>query len=214
MTSGMGPVLTPDDVDDMLYLARVNGAGEFQQIISDLAQEHKCTAADVTASGVDPDSGSTVLHFASANGFLELVRLIVTLLGAASDAALSPPEQERRRQFVNRPNNEGNTALHWAAYNGHLDIVKALLEVGSDMWIKNAAGHLAMFEAERADKSDVVQHLLQAGGAQVERSGVESQPTSDDIADVDEGAEHSEASGSGGAQQTGSLDTNGIDQQP
>ena len=71
-----------------------------------------------------------------------------------------------------------------------------------------------MFEAERADKHDVVQYLLQAGGSQVERSGVESQPTSEDIADVDDGRENGEASGSGAGYQDASLDTNGIPQQP
>jgi hypothetical protein len=48
------------------------------------------------------------------------------------------------------------------------------------MWAKNEAGHLAMFEAERADKGDVVQFLLEAGGKDVERVGNEGGAVSDE----------------------------------
>lgn len=75
--------------------------------------------------------------------------------------------------FVNQQNAQGNTALHWGALNGHLPIVKQLIEAKADMWIKNTAGHLAMFEAERAEKNEVVQYLLEAGGKEVENTGSE-----------------------------------------
>ena len=48
------------------------------------------------------------------------------------------------------------------------------------MWAKNEAGHLAMFEAERADKGDVVQFLLEAGGKDVERVGNEGGAVSEE----------------------------------
>lgn len=46
-----------------------------------------------------------------------------------------------------------------------------------------------MFEAERADKGEVVQYLLEAGGAEVEKTGTEKQPTTEDIKDVTDGEE-------------------------
>lgn len=64
--------------------------------------------------------------------------------------------------------------------NGHLAVVKQLVSAGADMWVKNEAGHLAMFEAERADKGDVVQFLLEAGGKEVERTGVEGGAVSEE----------------------------------
>lgn len=51
---------------------------------------------------------------------------------------------------MNHKNHSGNTALHWAALNTHLECVKALVEAGSDVAIKNDAGHDAVFLAERA----------------------------------------------------------------
>lgn len=59
-------------------------------------------------------------------------------------------------------------------------MVKQLVSAGADMWVKNEAGHLAMFEAERADKGDVVQFLLEAGGKEVERTGVEGGAVSEE----------------------------------
>ncbi|KAK3057411.1 ankyrin repeat-containing protein [Extremus antarcticus] len=213
----VSPTLSSDDVDALLYLTRVNETAELQQTLSDLTQKYNCLPGDVIASAVDPDSGNTVLHFASANGFLDLVKSFLHQLvpvantngvnGTSADQSQSP-------QFVNRQNQEGNTPLHWAAYNGHLEIVKSLIDVGADMWIKNSAGHLAMFEAERAEKNDVVQHLLQTGGAHVERGGVETEPTIDEIVDVDTSPGEDEATSSGAAQQTGMGDVDMHDRQP
>lgn len=85
---------------------------------------------------------------------------------------------------LNRQNAQGSTPLHWAALNGHLAVVKLLVGAGADMWTKNEAGHLAMFEAERADKGDVVQYLLEAGGKDVERVGAEGGVSEEDMKDM------------------------------
>lgn len=53
------------------------------------------------------------------------------------------------------------------------------------MWIKNSAGHLAMFEAERNEKNDVVAFLLDAGGKDVERVGTEGAPGADEVDEMD-----------------------------
>lgn len=189
MHSTAPPALTFDEVDDLLYFTRANEAQELQQTITELAQKYSCSQKDVLEAAVDPESGNTVLHFCSANGLKQLLPSLLSALGATEGSPI---------EFVNRGNKEGNTPLHWAAYNGHLEIVKALIASGADMWQKNTAGHLAMFEAERADKNDVVQYLLEAGGKEVERAGEEGMPSEEDVVEVQEGEANSSAQASAG----------------
>jgi len=47
--------------------------------------------------------------------------------------------------------------------------VKLLLEAGADPTIKNTAGHDPVFEAEVADKKDVVEWVLKEGGSGLEK---------------------------------------------
>ncbi len=182
-----GPDLSVEEIDDVLYLTRVNETGELQQTTADLANKHNCSPHEVLLNVVDPKSQNTVLHYASANGFLDLIKSFLAPAGGSGNSSA----------FINRANSQGNTALHWAAYNGHLDVVKALITAGANMWIKNAAGHLAMFEAERAERSEVAQYLLEVGGNRVEQGGSETQASAEDVADVDAGAKDS-PSGSNG----------------
>ncbi|KXT04905.1 hypothetical protein AC578_3489 [Pseudocercospora eumusae] len=172
------PQLTFDEIDDLLYFTRANEVQDLQQTTTELSQKYSCEAKDVLSAAIDPESGNTVLHFCSANGFTELLQSFVS---------------QNVTLLVNHGNKEGNTPLHWAAYNGHLPIVKLLVESGADMWAKNKAGHLAIFEAERADRSEVVQYLLIAGGEKVEEGGEEGQPSEEDVADVQEGEASSSA---------------------
>lgn len=174
----MAPALTFDEVDDLLYFTRANEADDLKKTIDELAQKYSCGSKEVLEAAVDPETGNTVLHFCSANGLSQLLPSLLSQLSITEDSS---------SEFVNIGNKEGNTPLHWAAYNGHLAVVKQLVAVGADMWKKNAAGHLAMFEAERADKNEVVQYLLEAGGKEVEKAGEEGQPSAEDVADVQEG---------------------------
>jgi hypothetical protein len=169
------PALTFDEIDDLLYFTRVNEVDDLKQTVTELSQTYGCSERDVLISAVDPDSGNTILHYCSANGFSDLLKLLLVKLDAHQTANASPNGKEPDRNFVNSTNKEGNTPLHWAAYNGQLEVVKVLVSDGSaDMWIKNAAGHLAMFEAERAEKSEVVQYLLEAGGDRVDRAAAQA----------------------------------------
>lgn len=167
--------LTADEIDDLLYYTRANEIQDLQQTVAELSKKYQTSPKAVFEASIDPQSNNTVLHFCSANG---LVDLLPSILAPDSASKLSS-------DFVNHANKEGNTALHWAAYNGHLSIVKSLIAAGANMWVKNVAGHLAMFEAERADKSEVVQYLLEAGGDEVEETGSEQPPSADDIAEVE-----------------------------
>ena len=190
------PSPTFDEIDDVLFFTRANEAQDLQQTMTELSQKYHCQPQDVLEACIDPETGNTVWHYCSANGFLELLQSLILQLhtGVGDSKAVGS-------SLLNARNQLGNTPLHWAAYNGHLEVVKLLLTGGADMWIKNVAGHLAMFEAERADKNEVVQYLLEAGGREVERTGTEGQASAEDEVDVADG----EASGSNGGAVDGST---------
>lgn len=96
---------------------------------------------------------------------ISLAALLSSLLHLVQTPSASPSTVP----LLNHRNSSGNTPLHWASLNGHLETVKALVEAGADMWIKNHAGNLAVFEAERAEKDDVVAYLLETGGTEKEK---------------------------------------------
>ena len=178
------PSLTFGEVDDLLYFTRVNEKEELDQTIAGLAQKYMCSRGAILSAAVDPESGNSVLHYCSANGFADLSKALLSQLGVRLEASGTTANKGREVIMVNRTNKQGNTPLHWAAYNGHLEVVKILIAAGADVWIKNSPGHLAMFEAERAEKSEVVQYLLEVGGERVERAGSETRPSAQDIAHV------------------------------
>lgn len=205
MPSTTLPALTADEIDDLVYFTRVNEVDDLRTGIKDLAGIYKCSESDVVVAGIDPDSGNTLLHYCSANGFLDLLKLYLDKLDVKAsnltDSTLSEeqspagPKALSQDHLINRQNKQGNTPLHWAAYNGHLKVVELLVSCGADMWIKNASGHLAMFDAERAERSDVVRFLLLAGGREVERTGTQKQPTEEEIADLQQDGEPGPANG-------------------
>ncbi|KAK4622260.1 Ankyrin repeat-containing protein [Fulvia fulva] len=184
--------LTFDEIDDLLHFTRANEVQDLEQTITELSQKYQCATKDVLEAAVDAETGNTVLHFCSANGLAELLPVLSNKLGQTSTDNTNGASQSSK--LVNHGNREGNTPLHWAAYNGHLAVVKLLIAAGADMWVKNAAGHLAMFEAERAEKDDVVQYLLEVGGKDVETGGSEGQASAEDVADVQDGEAESSAS--------------------
>lgn len=198
MHSSKAPSLTFDEVDDLLYFTRANEVEDLQQTITELAQKYECQPREVLEAAVDPNTGNTMLHFCSANGLTALLQNLLTQLNSGEPNNAADGKTVGSLLF-NAQNKEGNTPLHWGAYNGHVEAVKLLVAAGADMWIKNAAGHLAMFEAERADKNEVVQYLLEAGGKKVEQAGQEGQASGEDEVDVQEG----EASGSNGSAAVG-----------
>ncbi|EKG19059.1 hypothetical protein MPH_03749 [Macrophomina phaseolina MS6] len=171
------PALSEDELDDLLYLARANETQDLPQYLQQLSQTHAPSSpADVLVAAVDPASGNSALHYAAANGhtaeltnilpfppsaeILDIIRTTLASAAPSPDAA-----KESYKPFVNLKNSAGNTALHWAALNGHLAAVKALVSLGADAAILNAAGHDAVFEAEQNGKNDVVGWLLVEGGA-------------------------------------------------
>ena len=82
----------------------------------------------IAAGGVDINEsgrwGDTSLHYASFNGHLEVVNVLV---GAGAE--------------VNKTNNNGDTPLHLASRSGHLEVIKALIRAKADVRIENNQGN-------------------------------------------------------------------------
>ncbi|MFN9902285.1 MAG: ankyrin repeat domain-containing protein, partial [bacterium] len=111
----------------------------------------------------------TALHMASANGFLDIVKLLLQQQGQNGAAVIN----------VNVQNESGNTALHYASLNGKKDVVQGLLlfipkninsnsqQINSsneifkkiDANIKNNMGRIAFEEGLQAGHGDIAEML-------------------------------------------------------
>ncbi len=153
--------LSEDEIDDVLYIARANELPELAPCLTSLSQKYGTTPHAILLSSTDSETQNTPLHYAAANGHLGLVNSLLSHLSSSS--ASSDETEPLLVPFINKQNSSGNTALHWASLNGHLSIVKILLEQGADASILNGAGHDAVYEAEMAEKHEVVEWLLKEG---------------------------------------------------
>ncbi|KAK4972618.1 ankyrin repeat-containing protein [Elasticomyces elasticus] len=159
--------LAEDEIDDVLYLARANEEQELSQLLNQLAIRYHCQARDILEHSVDPQSGNTSLHYCAANGLDTLLQTLILTLAMEHNA---PPGTSSAAGLINVKNAAGNTPLHWAAINGHLSAAKLLVAAGADVWARNGAGNLPVFEAEQAGKDEMVTFLLKEGG---EAQGIE-----------------------------------------
>jgi ankyrin repeat protein len=90
--------------------------------------------------------GRTALHYAAANGYLEVVEVLL-------DAGAQ----------VNPSDNDGFTPLHRAVQGAHRDVVRRLMENGADLTARTGAGDLPIDLARENQDSDMVE-LLQGQG--------------------------------------------------
>ena len=68
MPTATDPTLDPDTIYDLLLLARTGETSELQNTLSHLAKSLSTTPSTLLLSSIDPDSGNSTLHMASANG--------------------------------------------------------------------------------------------------------------------------------------------------
>jgi len=64
------PRLTEDEIDEILYLSRVNEVSELSDYLISLSTKYNCTKEILFEAAVDPESGNSALHYAAANGHL------------------------------------------------------------------------------------------------------------------------------------------------
>ncbi|KAJ5919684.1 hypothetical protein N7454_009519 [Penicillium verhagenii] len=179
-TTTVPVALSAEAIEDLIYDARAGDLEALNSDIATLSSQHSCPEWQIVASAIDTEeeseggTGACVLHFPAANGNSEILNALLQKL-AGADAA-------QRISFLNHRNHSGNTALHWAALNTHLECVKALVEAGSDVTIKNDAGHDAVFLAERAAWS--------ASAEEVKEDGEGNQEIEMTIGESEEGADN------------------------
>lgn len=125
---------------------------------------------------------------------MNLLPLTNTTNENGANANSSDPDDALR--LINAPNLAGNTPLHYAAINGHLEAVKKLMDAGVDVTVKNRAGHDAIYEAEVAGKTEVVEWVLSEGEGidDVTGGAEEGNAESADVDDA-EGAETGDGEG-------------------
>ncbi|CAD6443396.1 9b6e71ec-2cbb-413a-aad4-ef1dd7b78181 [Sclerotinia trifoliorum] len=158
----MAPKFSEDEIDDLIYFARIGDNDEFEKLREELCKREGCSTAELLETARDSESGNGVLHMSAANGHHELLSLLIKYLSNPS------PQNPQMLKILNTQNGSGNTPLHWAALNGHLECVKSLIENGADPTIQNQKGHDAVYEAELADKTEVVDWVLKEGGEGLE----------------------------------------------
>ena len=160
------PSLPEEDVDDLLYFARTNSLSDLQETLSNLSTTNSAPSlqsSQLLFHAVDPSTGNSALHMASANGHVEIINYILSLLSDPNPNLDLEQEAEgggSKKELLNMQNKAGNTALHYASLNGHLSAVKTLVTAGVNPSVQNSAGHEAAFEAERAEKVEVAEFLL------------------------------------------------------
>ncbi|KIW07231.1 uncharacterized protein PV09_02088 [Verruconis gallopava] len=181
-------ILTEDEIDEILYFARANEIEDLKTYIPTLFPKYGTQPAWILSQAVDAETGNTSLHYAGANGHIDMVNYLLSLF---------PSSSADRKPFINKQNNSGNTALHWSSLNGHMSVVKALLAAGADASILNNSGHDAVYEAEMNDKQEVAEYLLKEALGLEKAIGREGDGRSPD--EEDEEVEGGEGEGDGDA---------------
>ncbi len=115
-------------------------------------KEHLNCSGQVTSFLYQNKNGfqliDTVLHFASQNGIVEIVKLIL-----------------EKKEGDQEKNTMGKTSLHLASENGHLEVVKYLLEKGESVETKDNDGWTPLYGASQNDHLEVVKYLLEEGAS-------------------------------------------------
>lgn len=135
----------PDEVKLLHMFAAVNLQGPTKTLLG----------RGVSAMAAN-SCNTTAMHYAAANGHVELVQMLVEAGAGAS---------------IYQSDDNYNTPVQLAARKGHEKVVKFLLEKGADI-DGDSAGANALQAAARAGMKDMVLFLLKAGAAVNAPSGI------------------------------------------
>ncbi|KAI0449420.1 ankyrin repeat-containing domain protein [Xylaria acuta] len=193
----MAPSLSEEEIDDLVYLARVGEDADLTKMLQELAVRDAATPADILTAAREEQGKATCLHMAAANGRAKTVTLILSYLPVPAKALvtaappavpggdeLSQAAAQADLPYIDGQNTFGNTALHWACLGGHLDIVKLLLSRGASPAIANDKDQIPLDLAAFNNHMHVVDHFLaqskdlEGGNAQEGGPEREAQPWS------------------------------------
>lgn len=68
MSSSYPITLDPATIDDILYFARTNSLADLTELLSTTATSLSTNSTAILRAAIDPDTGNSALHMASANG--------------------------------------------------------------------------------------------------------------------------------------------------
>ncbi|KAL9620923.1 MAG: hypothetical protein Q9160_004576 [Pyrenula sp. 1 TL-2023] len=148
--------LSPDSLEDLIYFSRASDLPSLREALTLLSATYSTTQTQVLLSAYDPASENTLLHYPSANGSIEVLNYLLSLVPPPSSHIQAAPASTAAL-YINSQNGAGNTALHWAALNGHMACVQALVEKGADPAMLNKAGKDAVWEAEHGGKEGEIE---------------------------------------------------------
>ncbi|KAI2633988.1 ankyrin repeat-containing domain protein [Xylaria nigripes] len=155
----MAPNLSSEEIDDLIYLARVGEDKDLGEMLQELAVRDGATVADVLVAARDEQGKGTCLHMAAANGHAKTVTLILSHLPVPTKSA-STPSPAPAPAYIDAQNAFGNSALHWACLGGHLDTVKLLLSRGASPTIANDKDQIPLDLAAFNNHMHVVDYFL------------------------------------------------------
>ncbi|XWX00218.1 hypothetical protein V2A60_008238 [Cordyceps javanica] len=147
----MAPQLTEDEIDDLIYFARAGEEKDLIEGVTALAERENVAPAIILMATKD-EGKSTVLHMATGNGHLEIVRKVIQCFDGRP--------KEEKQAFLDEPNEHGNTGMHWAALGGHLDTVKLLMEHGASPALANERDYVPLDLANQNEKTEVSEYFL------------------------------------------------------
>lgn len=105
----------------------------------------------------DEKFGATGLHYACANGYLDVVKLLISYLYCDHPYMI----REKEQIDINATTETGATPLHYACKYGHTDIVKYLVSSCPDLDInaQTNKGRVAIQIAEKFGRLEIVEYL-------------------------------------------------------
>nr|XP_054771558.1 ankyrin-1-like [Lytechinus pictus] len=135
---------------------------------------------DIIQEEVEDTNGKTMLHIASEEGHIELVKYIIDVTDKCikqSGKDGNRPQDESQSRLrnlaqyldVNESDNNGFTPLYLASKFGHLDVVECLVRHGADLNKATSDGDTPLCISSTNSYLDVVECLV-SSGAEVNKS--------------------------------------------